>query len=66
MPLTVKEFQHKLSSAHWRMGLAEFCRLLEWQEDDYAMDKFREFSNLAHSLDQFDATTLAKLIGEPE
>jgi hypothetical protein len=45
-----------------RFNLHQFCELLGWQEDDYALDKFADFQLAARHLGHFDDTTLATLI----
>lgn len=43
-------------------NLTRFCQLLDWQEDEYAADKFRDFQQAARLLGRFDNTTLVTLI----
>lgn len=62
MKLTVDQFATGLGSAAWRMNLDAFCDALDWEVDDYAADKFRDFQELARLLGRFDTTTLTALL----
>lgn len=62
MKLTVDQFATGLGSAAWRMNLDMFCDALEWEVDDYAREKFRDFQELARLLGRFDVGTLTALL----
>lgn len=63
-PLQVEELRRVQRAANM-LGLAEFCRALGWERDDYARDKWKEFQGLGR-LHVFDDNTLRALVAESE
>jgi hypothetical protein len=63
--VTAGQFSAALQSAAWRMNLVTFCAVLDWEQDSYAEQKFREFQDLANALARFDDHTLSTLIAAP-
>jgi hypothetical protein len=53
---------HALRVAGSLLNLPTFCKLLEWEIDDYSRNKFKEFQEATRLLGHFDPTTMSKLI----
>lgn len=59
---TVLQIQEAIGSAAWNWNLDRFLNALDWTEDTYTTDKFRQFQELARALGNFDDTLLERII----
>ncbi|MBE9127180.1 MULTISPECIES: hypothetical protein [unclassified Coleofasciculus] len=60
--LTIKTFVQTLNAFHWSTDYKEFCQVLNLDEGQYSLEKYKHFENLCKALNEFDSESLAKLI----
>ncbi len=60
--LTIKAFVQAINTFHWKTDYKQFCQLLNLDEGQYSLQKYKQFENLCKALNEFDIDSLAKLV----
>lgn len=58
----IKIVVQALNTLHWKTDYKHFCEILNLDESQYSLEKYRQFENLCESLNNFDNDSLTKLI----
>lgn len=59
--LAIKNFVQSLNTFHWKTDYKQFCQVLNLDEGNYSLEKYKQFENLCKALNDFDLDSLAKL-----
>lgn len=60
--ITFKAFVQALNAFHWKTDYKQFCQVLNFDEGQYSLQKYKLFENLCKALNEFDSNSLAKLV----
>ncbi|HEY9674557.1 MAG TPA: hypothetical protein V6D11_24175 [Waterburya sp.] len=60
--LTIKAFVQALNTFHWKTDYKQFCQILNMDEGQYSLEKYKQFETLCKALNEFDIDSLAKLV----
>jgi hypothetical protein len=60
--VTFKAFVQALNTFHWKSDYKQFCQVLNLDEGQYSLQKYKQFENLCQALNDFDVDSLAKLV----
>ena len=60
--VTFKAFVQALNTFHGKSDYKQFCQVLNLDEGQYSLQKYKQFENLCKALNDFDLDSLAKLV----
>jgi hypothetical protein len=48
--LPIKAFVQALTTFHWKTDYKQFCQVLDMDEGQYSLEKYKQFENLCKAL----------------
>lgn len=60
--MEIKALVQSLNALHWKTDYKEFCRILGLSEGLYSLQKYAEFEELCRALNNFNLSSLVKLV----
>lgn len=60
--MEIKALVQSLNALHWKTDYKEFCRILGLSEGMYSLQKYAEFEELCKAFNNFNLTSLVKLV----